>query len=304
MTGRFRAPVLFGLVCVIWGLSWMATAIGVREVPPLFFAGSRFVVAGVLMLALHRMRSGTVRIDNWARLAVVGFLGSAVTNGLMFWAVQHLDSGVGAVMNMSLIPLLLLVIGVLYGQERFTVRGLGGIALGFAGLYLLFPPAGPRFADPMALTGAVAIFVGTVCYAWGAILSRPLLTANPPMLVGGYVALAGGIILVPISLLVEPDLHLDRFMEPKVMGAWLFMVLAASLIAYTSFLALLRDWGPARTGLYCYISPVIAVIAGAVFLGERITMVDVAGFAILLLAAWLAGSGRPGYVPPVQGETP
>ncbi len=101
----------------------------------------------------------------------------------------------------------------------------------------------------MVLTGAVAIFVGTVCYAWGAILLRPLLIANPPMLVGGYVALAGGIILVPISLLVEPDLHLDRFLEPKVMGAWLFMVIAASLIAYTSFLALLRDWGPARTGL-------------------------------------------------------
>ena len=87
-----------------------------REVAPLFFAGSRFVVAGLLMLALHRMRSGTVRIDNWARLTVVGFLSSAVTNGLMFWAVQHLDSGVGAVMNMSLIPLLLLVIGVLYGH--------------------------------------------------------------------------------------------------------------------------------------------------------------------------------------------
>jgi drug/metabolite transporter (DMT)-like permease len=215
-----------------------------------------------------------------------------VTNGLMFWAVQFLDSGVGAVMNMSLIPLLLLVIGVVYGQERFTVRGLGGIGLGFVGLYLLFPPAGPRFANPMALAGAAAVVVGTVCYAWGAILSRPLLVGRPPMLVGGYVAVIGGAILLPLSLLVERKVEFSHFLELKVLGAWLFMVLGASVIAYTAFLALLRDWGPARAGLYCYISPTIAVIAGALLLGERVTPVDVAGVATLLLAAWLAGSGK------------
>jgi len=304
MFGRYRAPILFGLMSLIWGLSWMATATGVRAIPPLFFAGSRFVVAGLLMLALHRARGGALHIDNWPRLWLIALLSSALTNGLMFWAVQYLDSGIGAVMNMSLIPLLLLVVGVLYRQERFTARGLGGIALGFVGLYLLFPPTGPRFADPQALAGAAGIVIGTVCYAWGAIMARPMLVAQPPMLLGGYIALLGGVILMPISLALEPMTNLARLFEPPILAAWLFMVLAASLIAYTAFLALLRDWGPARAGLYSYISPVIAVIAGALFLGERITAIDVLAMAVLLLAAWLAGSGRPGYVAPVQGERP
>ncbi len=254
MPSRFLAPLAFALTCLIWGLTWLASATAVKEVPPLAFAGSRFVFAGILMLLVHLLRGGTLRLAGrrWGLLLWAGLLSAALANGLMFWGVQYVESGLAAVMNLSLLPLDLLVVGVILGQEKFTWRGIGGIALGFIGLALLFRPTGTRFADPMVLAGAAAIIVGTICYAWGAVLSRPLVQSEPPLLIGGYVALVGGIVLWPISLLVEPAIDPSRFFMLKVFGAWLFMVVAASLIAYTAFLYLLRDWGPARAGHYAY----------------------------------------------------
>jgi drug/metabolite transporter (DMT)-like permease len=290
--------VLFAAMSAIWGLTWLATATGVQHVPPLFFAATRFLAAGILMLGLHVVRGGSLALAPswWPRLAIAGVLSVSLTNGPHFWAIVRVESGLAAVMNLSLLPIMLLLIGRLHGEERFTWRGVVGIALGIAGLALLFNPGSPRFGDPAVLAGGAAILLGTICYAWGSVLNRPLLRAGAPLVISGWASLLGGIVLLAASAAIEPAADLGAFLLWPVLAGWLYLVIFGSVIAYTIFMYLLRDWGPSRAGLFSFISPIIAVLAGTLVRGERIGPLDVAAMLILLGAAWLAGRnpGKPG----------
>lgn len=298
MSSRTLHLSLFAAMSAIWGLTWLATATGVQHVPPLFFAATRFVAAGVLMLGIHALRGGSLVLSRswWPRLAIAGVLSVSLTNGPHFWAIVRVDSGLAAVMNLSLLPIMLLLIGRAHGEERITWRGVAGIALGIAGLALLFNPGSPRFGDPAVLAGGAAIVLGTICYAWGSVLNRPLLRAGAPLLVSGWASLLGGIVLVAVSGAVEPKPDMAAYLLWPVLAGWLYLVIFGSVIAYTIFLFLLRDWGPSRAGLFSFISPIIAVLAGTMVRGERIGPLDVAAMLILLGAAWLAGrkADKPG----------
>ena len=110
-----RNTVLFAFMCVIWGTTWLATKLGVNEVPPIFFAGTRFIAAGLLLLLLAAVR----REWRWLtqaellRLIVVQLLMVVLTYGPLFWAIKYVLSGLTAVLDMALMPVCLLGFGIL-----------------------------------------------------------------------------------------------------------------------------------------------------------------------------------------------
>jgi drug/metabolite transporter (DMT)-like permease len=171
------------------------------------------------------------------------------------------------------------------------------LLVGLVGLGLLFAPK--IAADAHAeLAGIVAIIAGTFAYCWGSIIGRPLLVRHSTGIIAGLSTLIGGAALGLISPFLEPGTlaSLAALADPAVLAAWLFLVLFGSLAAYTIYLRLLRDWGAARVGMYAFVTPVVALIAGAVIFGERFGVLELAGMGVLLIATWLAlhkPAGRP-----------
>lgn len=291
-----RPIVLFAVMCLIWGFTWIAMKTGVTAMPPIQFAALRFVFAGFLLLLFQTVQGARLKVHrgDWLRLVAASLFIITFCYAPLFWGVARVASGLAATINMALVPAGLFLLGLAHGEERFSRRQVAALAAGLVGLALLFAPR--IAADARAeLAGIIAIIGGTLAYCWGSILSRPLLRRYSSGLLAGLSTLIGGLALAALSPLLEPGAlaALPAIGRAEVLAAWLFLVLFGSLAAYTIYLRLLRDWGAARVGMYAFVTPVVAVVAGAAIFGERFGALELAGMAVLLAATWLA-LHRPG----------
>lgn len=234
--------------------------------------------------------------SDWPRLAVVTLLMIVATYALLFWGAQFVSTGLTAVLDLALTPIALFGLGILLREERFSRLRALGLALGIVGLLVLFGPKAMPGAGAGALwfAGGAAIIASALTYALGSVLARPLLQRHPAVLVSGLTTFGGGAVLVVGALAFEPGARaaLSLAWGWAAWAGWAFLVLFGSLLAYTAYLRLVRDWGPTKAGSYAFISPVIAVLIGMAFLGETVTPLDALGMAIMLAGAWLVL--RPG----------
>ena len=289
-----RSHLLFAAVSVIWGTTWIALKIGVTAVPPILYAGTRFVTAGAALLVLLRLQGGAMRIAraDIGRFAAVTLLMIVAAYALLFWGATFVSTGLAAILDLAFMPTSLLVIGALLGEDRFTPWRAVGVAIGVVGLVMLFGPkafAGVGAGGAMEVFGGGAIVVSALIYALGSVLARPLLRRYSPMLVSGVTTFAGGAVLLGGALWLEPGARAamaGRWGLPAWLG-WGFLVLFGSLVAYTAFLVLVREWGAARAGAYAFVSPIIAVALGVAVFGETVSVMDACGMAVMLAGAWL-----------------
>lgn len=284
-------PLAFAVMATIWGLTWIAIKTGVETLPPFLFASTRLLAAGGFLLLLARLRGASLSIDGLhGRVIAAAVLVNTVTYGMLFWGMQHIPSGLSSIVNLSLIPVGLFTIGLAAGEETYSRRKVAAIALGVSGLVVLFLPKLSFDGNGLALLAMVALVIGTLSYCWGSILSRPLLRTLAPLPLSGWLMLIGGAGLFVLALWFEPvdRTTLSGFLELPVLLSWLFLVLGGSIVAFTLYLQLLRDWGPTRAGLYAFVSPIIAVVLGVFVFDEPFGAYEIAGSTIMLAGAALA----------------
>ena len=283
--------VAFAVMATIWGLTWIAIKIGVDALPPFLFASTRLLAAGTFLLLLARYRGADLSTTGFrGRILAASVLVNTVTYGMLFWGMQYIPSGLSSVVNLALIPVGLFTIGLAAGEETYSSRKVGAIALGVLGLIVLFLPKLSFEGNGLALAGMAALVVGTLAYCWGSILSRPLLRTLPPLALSGWLTLVGGAGLLVIALAFEPvdTKTLSAFLSLPVAASWLFLVLGGSIVAFTLYLRLLRDWGPTRAGLYAFVSPIIAVALGVFVFDEPFGVYEILGAILMLFAAAVA----------------
>ncbi|MFL4998683.1 MAG: DMT family transporter, partial [Microvirga sp.] len=128
----------FALMALIWGLTWWPMKLASEVVPPIFLAVVRFVLAGLCYLALVLAKGLPLRPKQPGRVIVAALLITTGCYALVFWGVARAPSGLSAIVNLALLPIFVILVGALYGQEPITARRLGAIGLGVAGLVLLF----------------------------------------------------------------------------------------------------------------------------------------------------------------------
>lgn len=305
------AHLLFALMCLIWGTTWIAIKAGISVVPPIFFAGTRFTVAGLLLMAFLLIRGDTLRLaraDFW-RWAAVTLLMIVANYALLFWGARYVSSGLASILGTALMPIALLSLGAALGEDRFTVPRALGVAIGVLGLRFLFGPkamVGSGAAHDMQVLACGAIVLSALAYSLGSVMARPLLRSHPPVLVSTVTTLAGGGILVLGALAFEPGAAAALPLDWGVAAwaGWLFLVLGGSLAAYTIYLHLIREWNAARAGSYAFISPVIAVALGVLVFGESVTGTDAVGIAAMLAGAWLTLRPLPEDAAPASTTAP
>src|SRR3954469_4535213 len=283
---------------LIWGVTWAATKAGVLVVPPLFFGAMRYLlVSAVLMLMVGKLRATFGGGRAW-RLVITALLAVIATYGLLYWGMVFVPSGVAGVVNMSMNPVFFFALAILFGQEQPTWRHFGALALGIVGLFLLFSSKASFGETALELWGAAAVVLASLAYCLGSVLARPLLKDVKPLELTAAQAIVSAVGLSVLSLALEP-VSLDTFralLAPAPLAGLLFVVIGGTFVAQTIFLRLLHDWGAPRAGLYSFVSPVVALILGALVFSEPLTWREMTGAAIMLLAAGIAVVRSPATV--------
>jgi drug/metabolite transporter (DMT)-like permease len=299
-----RNAALFGLMCLVWGLTWWPVKIGAAHVPPIFLAAARFMIAGALMLAWAGRDAAAVPRSVRPRLLATAMLVSTANYALLFWGIARAPTGLAAIVNFGTIPIFSLLASRWLEGEPIGRRQVAAIALGLVGLALLFATRttgapGSAHAAAGELWGLAAIALSGLLYCIGAVLSRPIAATMPVLVLAGWQTLIGGVGLSALSLALEPVevRHLHELATWPTLPALAFLVVAGSLAGFTIYMRLLRDWGAFRAGLYAFVSPVIAVAVGVAALSERFGGAEGLGALLMFGAAAIALRRRPAAAP-------
>ncbi len=288
---------MFVFICFVWGTTWLAMKVGIATVSPGVFAGLRWSLAGTILLSIRHFRGQRVlpppRLV--VRLIFVSVLLVTLNQIIQLYGLKHITAGLAAVISSALTPIALLVFAVSMGQERASSRQIGAIALGVLGVFMLFGPAALEGRlDVWEVIGATGVTIGCLCYCAGSVMTRPMMRTLEPVQLAGLTDLIGGLVLLISSLCVEPGAWESMRFEwgwPAFL-AWLYLLGPGALMSTTMYFLLVRDWGASRPGTYAFISPVIAVVIGSWFFGEKLELENALGMGLMLCGAFFAL--RPG----------
>jgi drug/metabolite transporter (DMT)-like permease len=231
----------------------------------------------------------------WPRLIVTALLLNTANYSLLFWGTAHAPTGLAAIVNFATIPIFTLLASRAIEGERIDARKLAAIGLGTVGLGFLFATRAlgglsAVHGDPLEAVGLAAVAFGTLFYCTGAVLSRPIAGTMPTLTLAGWQTLIGGVGLSAVSALVEPVGRADfaALVRSPVLPAIVFLIIGGSLMGFTIYMRLLRDWGAFRAGLYAFISPAIAVGVGVIVLSEPFGVSEAVGALLMFGAAAIA----------------
>lgn len=279
-----RVVLAFFAIYVVWGTTFLAIRIAVQEVPPLFAAGCRFFVAGVLLYGFMRLKGqpSPNRVQ-WRNLALMGLLMFVAEYGPLFWAEKYVPSGVASVLEATL-PLITIVLEmVVFRQLPLRWRLLGATTLGFCGVGVLVLPGGEQH---FGLLPCFAILGGAVAWSLGSVLNRSLeLPKSRAVTAGAAMMLGGGTLLALSAALGE--MHPMPHVSLRGGLAILYLIVFGSLIGFTAFVWLLARMPATRVASHAYVNPIVAVALGYFVAGEVITVRMLIGAAIVLVSVFL-----------------
>lgn len=269
---------------LIWGSTYLAIRIAIESIPPFFMAGGRFLVAGGVLYIWARAR-GSERPAGalWRTGALSGVLLLLGGNGAVVWAEQFVPSGLVALL-VATVPLWIVLQDWLSGKGSPPSLGvLLGVLWGFGGVALLVTGSEIGQASPEDLLGGLLVLAGAGCWAAGSLVAR--YGARPPsaamgngmqMLAGGGALLLAGVLTGETSRLVPGEISRASVM------AVLYLMVFGSLVAFSSYIWLLRNTTPAVASTYAYVNPVVALLLGWALAGEPLSArTGLAAFVIL-----------------------
>jgi drug/metabolite transporter (DMT)-like permease len=300
---RLITVLAFATVYLVWGSSYLAIRVGVRELPPALFAGSRFILAGVLLGTYARLTGQDFPASRreWQTIIIVGALLMLGGNGLVVWGEQWVPSSLAALIVAS-VALWIAYFGTLGPQgEALAPRAVIGLVTGFAGVAVLVTPHGAAFTWTQ-VRGELAVAVAAMLWAAGTIYGRRRRPSTPPLMSAAMQMLSGGILLCALGW---------SWGEP---ARWVwsshgllslaYLTLFASCLAYSAYVWLMHEVTPSQLGTYAYINPLIAVLMGNWLLAETLNAREGIGMLIILSGVVLVSTARHKGKPAINPEIP
>ena len=287
MAASYRPRVWLALatIYIVWGSTFMAVTIAVRDVPPLLAMGIRHVTAGAVLLAWALPR-GDWKGDPIGRTQIrAAFIfGGALFllgHGGLAWAQQTVPSGVAALLIGS-IPLWMALLDRIFFGKRLHPSATLGLVVGFVGLAFLFDPFGEGSFDRL---GALVCVLAALAWAAGSLYSRGAPLPKRPLVSAGLAALCGGVLLL-VAGAVGGELG-DLHPTADALGAIAYLIVVGTLVGFVAYVWLLRNAPTSLVSTYAYVNPLIAVALGFLFLGEEITGQMLAAGAVILVSVAL-----------------
>ena len=277
------------VIWVVWGSTYLAIRIVVREMPPLAAASLRFAAAGLVMalVAFYTDRAhGWPSRRQWLDYAFIGVLLLSVGNGLVMWSERTIPSGIAALI-VATVPLwMLLLDGLRPGGEPWTLRVWIGTLIGLLGVAFVARPEGAVSAGHWP--GVVALQIASLSWTIGSLYAQSLKKRVPLFTASAIEMLAGSAVLLLESRVFGEDLGLMAVASSRSWLALLYLGVFGSLVGFTAFAYCLNELPATTEGTYAYVNPVVAVALGALILKEPLSSGLLVGGALILIAVLLS----------------
>ena len=282
---RFNTlPLAIGLFCLLWSYAFVAGKIGVTHCPPLILLAARFSLAGILILGATLVR-GEAWSLSWrdaAIFAVLGIANNALYLGLGYTGLQSVSAGLGGLI-VSANPVFTAAFAVLLLGEGMTWRKASGLLLGIIGVTLIVWHRLSVGTD--SLHGIVFTLAALASIVAGTILFKLLAPKGSLWIGNGVQNLAAGIALTPVALSFA-DVHAIDF-TPGLIGAFAFLVLGGSILAYWLWFHLLKVCGATAASAYHFLMPPLGMLFAYLVLGEHVEARDLLGIIPVALGIYL-----------------
>jgi drug/metabolite transporter (DMT)-like permease len=280
------------VIYVVWGSTYLAIRIAVREVPPFAAAALRFGAAGLVMAAIAWLtdrRHGLPSRRQLADYALIGVLLLAFGNAMVMWAEQRIASGTTALIVATVPTWLTFFDGLRPRGQPWTLRVWLGVLLGMAGVALVARPEGGM--QPGHWTAVGGLMLASIAWSIGSLYSQSVPRRLPLFSAAAVEMIAGAVVLLGESLLMKEDWGRFGAASPQAWLALLYLFVFGSLVGFTAFAFCLNELPASTVGTYAYVNPVVAVLLGSLFLGEPVSAGLVLG-AVLILGAVVLTTAR------------
>jgi len=285
-----RAYLAWVAICIIWGTTYLAIRIGVEDLPPMLFAGFRWMIAGPMFLGILLLRKFKLpKRKELLPILIIGISLLGITNGLVVVAEQWIPSGVTALLITTL-PFWVVVIELGYlRKNRFNLKVIGGMLMCTFGVSLIFYDDLESMLHVDNLLGMLCILIAMISWAGGSLYSQnrklsvhPLMSASIQMIFAGLAQTIIGLSIGELSEFVFTS---------ESLAAFTYLIFVASIFGFGSYIYAIEHLPVSFVTTYAYINPIIALILGALVLDEKLDIIIGASAAIILAGVWLVQSG-------------
>jgi drug/metabolite transporter (DMT)-like permease len=282
----WKTVLAFAIIYFVWGSTFLAIRVGVREVPPLVYASMRFFTAGAVLYAWMRLKgTPSPTRHEWGAISVLAVCIFVLDYGLVFWAEQRVPSGITAVMLATIPVFMTLAEIIVLRTQTLTVRLAVALLVGLGGVLVLVSHAVGLSEQPIDRAGAVALVIAAMGWSIGSTLTRKLSLPQSKVMSSGAQMLAGGTMLGVVGLGLGEFRGFNIHAVSR--GAWFalaYLIVAGSIIAFTAYVWLIHHESPTKVGTYAYVNPVVAVIVGYFLGGEVVGPRTLLGTLLVLVS--------------------
>lgn len=282
-----KARLVWLILCGIWGSTWLFIKLGLADLPPITFAGIRFVIACTILFSLIRIRRiplPRARAD-WILLATSGILSFGFNYGLVFWGEQYITSGLAALLQATLPAFGLVFAHFHLPAERLTWTKIGGVVLGVFGVGVVFSNQ-LAVSGRQALAGCVALILSAMFAAYSNVLVKRFgRHLNPAVLSAGQM-LFGLLLLLSVGIPLEGN-PLKFHWTGMAVIAMFYLAIVGSVIAFLLYYWLVLNMDVTKSMLIALVTPVVAVILGMIVLDEEFGWRTLAGGSMIILGIGL-----------------
>ena len=277
-----------GVTSLVWGTTWVASKIGVNEIPALqmayirqFFGGMCFVV---FFMLYRKLKLPTKKEFLW--LLVMALLMFVMANGLSTWSLKFIPTGLSALVG-ALYPLSVVIIEmVFFGNRNMTLLTFAGLLLGITGIGIVFYENAFHHHPPGFLFGVTLSVIAMLSWSVGSVVIVRNKVKLDPYYATGWQMLISSFVLFIVAETTQPTIALKNIS----LTAWAviaYLVVAGSLLAFVAFIYSMKKLPAAVSSLYAYINPLVAMVTAAIVLNEKLTMNILWGALVTLVGVFL-----------------
>lgn len=275
-----RAWVELTLLATLWGASFVSIRVALDEIGPMTAVAHRVIWAALALWLYIAFKPLPLPRDPkiWGAFLMMGLLNNVIPFGLMAWGQLHIESGLTSILNGATAIFGVIVAAIFFADERVTARKALGVTLGFAGVATAIGLENLANFDLRSLA-QLAVLAGTVSYALASVWARKTLSGQPPQVAAAGMVTGAAVIMLPLAWWAEGPLTLA--LEPRTIWAIGYYAIAATALAYLLYYRVLAMAGSGNLMLVTLMIPPVAIVLGALILGEALNPAAYAGFALL-----------------------
>ncbi len=277
-------------IYIIWGTTYLAIRVGVEDLPPVLFAGLRWIVAGplffvILILNKHKLP----KKEDLIPLAIGGVLMLGIGNGLVVFAEQYVSSGLTALL-ITTVPFWFAGIDALMPDgKRINSKIIIGLTLGFAGVGLIFGGDLSKLFNSTYTAGVIGLMIAVFGWSLGTIYSKYKKVSVSPFMGAAIQMTIAGVLLTALGFIIGEG---NSFVfTQESLYAYIYLVIVGSLLGYGSYAYAVAHLPISLVGTYAYVNPIIALFLGWLFLNEQLTIWILLASVVILVGVWFVKKG-------------